>query len=69
LPAQHLKLCPVIQCFGNIYALHQLSDMPRNFNQLNTRSDMKMLTRVVKSSDDLLVFMILNTPLFVCEVR
>lgn len=36
---------------------------------LTTRSDMKMLTRVVRSSDDLLVFMIVDTPLFVCEVR
>jgi len=34
-----------------------------------TRSDMKMLTRVIKSSDDLLVFMIVDTPLFVCERR
>lgn len=36
---------------------------------LTTRSDMKMLTRVVRSSDNLLVFMIVDTPLFVCEVR
>ncbi|CAM3631712.1 hypothetical protein SB6411_03220 [Klebsiella spallanzanii] len=35
----------------------------------STRPEQKMLTRVIRVRDDTLVFMIVDTPLFVCEVK